>query len=163
MLSRLFEGKAFGQVKEVEADALREFGDYQQVFDEVMDALLAYQKARTDDVAVAGEDKIFKHPEYDDIGNVKNFLSVISSKEKLADLLEVGDDEIKINVTIGTDSEKVPDNCSLVTASYSVGGKSLGTYGVFGPIRMDYQKVISVLDSVGKVLETIINQKGKKT
>lgn len=160
IISRLFVGKSFSDVDEVEEAVLEEFASYKQVLDEVMDALMAYRKSRSG-VAVAGEDKIFNHPEYDDIGNVKNFLSVISSKEKLADILEEGNDEIKINVTIGTDSEKVPDSCSLVTASYSVGGKSLGTYGVLGPIRMDYQKVISVLDSVGKVLENIINQKGK--
>ena len=35
----------------------------------------------------------------------------------------------------------------------------MGTYGVIGPRRMDYQRVISVLESVGSILEAIINQK----
>ena len=55
----------------------------------------------------------------------------------------------------------MPDDCSVVTATYSAGGKNLGTYGVIGPIRMDYPKVITVLENVGKVLEDLVN--GKKT
>lgn len=46
-----------------------------------------------------------------------------------------------------------------MTATYSAGGKNLGTYGVIGPIRMDYTKVITVLENVGKVLEDIINSR----
>ena len=53
----------------------------------------------------------------------------------------------------------IRDSCSFVTATYSAGGKNLGTYGVIGPIRMDYTKVITVLENVGKVLEDIINSR----
>ena len=49
----------------------------------------------------------------------------------------------------------------MVTATYSAGGKNLGTYGVIGPIRMDYTKVITVLENVGKALEGIVSSKNK--
>ena len=73
------------------------------------------------------------------------------------------DDEIQINVKIGSSEDKdMPDDCSVVTATYSAGGKNLGTYGVIGPIRMDYSKVIAVLENVGKVLEELVNGKNKE-
>ena len=85
-------------------------------------------------------------------------ISVISSKDRLAEMIEGADDEIQINVKIGSNEEgDFSKDCSFVTATYSAGGKNLGTYGVIGPIRMDYTKVITVLENVGKVLEDIVN------
>lgn len=162
VISKLFEGKALSEVREVEEQVLAEFGQYRQVMSEVIDALKAYSRPRDEDVVLTGADKIFNHPEYEDIDNVKNFLSVISSKDKLAEIIGDEDDEIQINVKIGScDDKEVPEDCSVVTATYSAGGKNLGTYGVIGPIRMDYTKVITVLENVGKALEGLVGSRSK--
>ncbi len=75
--------------------------------------------------------------------------------------LLVGDNrDIKINVKIGADGyDEIPKECSLVTATYSANGTTLGTYGVIGPVRMDYQKVVAVLENVGRGLESIITNR----
>jgi heat-inducible transcriptional repressor len=100
-----------------------------------------------------------RHPEYADVDKMKNFLSVVSDRDKLANMLTT-DDDIEISIKIGNgDAGEVPDDCSLVTATYSAGGTKLGTYGVIGPLRMDYQKVVSVLEGVGKILEDVIKNK----
>ncbi len=162
VITKLFEGKTLLQVKEVEEEVLTEFGQYRQVMSEVIDALKSYTRPRDEDIVLTGAEKIFNHPEYEDIGNVKNFLSVISSKDKIAEIIGDEDDEIQINVKIGSSGDKdVPEDCSVVTATYSAGGKNLGTYGVIGPIRMDYTKVITVLENVGKALEDLIGSKNK--
>ena len=163
MLAKLFCGKALSEAREVEAEALGEFGQYRQVMTEVIEALKSYARPRDEDIVLAGPEKIFNHPEYEDIGNVKNFLSVISSKDKIAEIVGDEDDEIQINVKIGSaDDKDVPEDCSVVTATYSAGGKNLGTYGVIGPIRMDYSKVIAVLENVGKALEELVDGKNNK-
>lgn len=162
VIAKLFEGKALSEVKEVEEEVLSEFGQYRQVMREVIDALKSYTRPRDEDVVLTGADKIFNHPEYEDIENVKNFLTVISDKDKIAEIIGGEDDEIQINVKIGScDDSEVPEDCSVVTATYSAGGKNLGTYGVIGPIRMDYTKVIAVLENVGKALEGLIDKKKK--
>ncbi len=159
-LSKIFAGKALFEAKDVEADALAEFADYKQLLNDVIDALKAYTRPREGDVVLSGENKIFNHPEYEDVETVKNFISVISSKDRLAEIMNDGTDEIRISVKIGSsENEELPNDCSFVTATYSAGGKNLGTYGVIGPIRMDYPKVITVLENVGKVLEEIVNNK----
>ena len=157
MISELFAGKALSEVRETEEQILADFGQYREVMSEVIEALKSYTRPREEDVVLSGAEKIFNHPEYEDIGNVKNFLTVIASKDKLADIIEGENDEIQINVKIGSSGDKdVPDDCSVVTATYSAGGKNLGTYGVIGPIRMDYPKVITVLENVGKALEELV-------
>ena len=55
--------------------------------------------------------------------------------------------------------EEIPEDCSLDTATYSANGVKIGTYGVIGPVRMDYQKVVSVLEGVGKILEDMLTNK----
>lgn len=162
VIGKLFEGKALSEVKDIGEEVLSEFGEYRQVMHEVIDALKEYTRPGNKDVVLTGADKIFNHPEYEDIENVKNFLTVISSKDKLAEIIGGEDDEIQINVKIGSSGDAdVPDDCSVVTATYSAGGKNLGTYGVIGPIRMDYTKVITVLENVGKALEEMVGGRNK--
>ena len=100
------------------------------------------------------------NPEYNDVEKVKNFLSVVGDKEKVENLLSSDKDGIEINVKIGSDDGRTPDDCSVVTASYSVNGVNLGSYGVIGPTRMDYKKVVSVLECIGKILEETLEDKG---
>ena len=80
-------------------------------------------------------------------------------RDEIASLLAENSSNIEINIKIGGDNEESIKECSLVTASYQAGGVNLGTYGVIGPLRMDYKKVVSVLESVGKVLEDMLKDK----
>ncbi|MBR1968428.1 MAG: heat-inducible transcription repressor HrcA [Clostridia bacterium] len=160
LMTRLFVGKEFGEVVELEEIVTEEFQSYREIFDSVMSAISDYLEKKSDGVIIDGEGKILKHPEYSDSEKVKNFLSVVASKNKLAGLLQNDSDNIEINIKIGGEGDKeMPSDCSLVTATYSVSGVKIGTYGVIGPLRMDYQKVVSVLEGVGQILEDILNNK----
>lgn len=159
-LSNVFTGKTLREVCLTDADALQaEFDVYKTLFAEVIDALKAYV-TESDEVILEGEDKIFSHPEYADVDKLKNFMSVVTSKDKLLTLLSDDGKEVKINVKIGTDGyDEIPEDCSLISATYSANGVKIGTYGVIGPIRMDYKKVVAVLENVGRILESIISKR----
>lgn len=159
-LSNVFTGKTLKEVCLTNADALQaEFDVYKTLFAEVIDALKAYV-TESDEVILEGEDKIFAHPEYADVDKLKNFMSVVTSKDKLLTLLSDDGKEVKINVKIGTDGyDEIPEDCSLISATYSANGVKIGTYGVIGPIRMDYKKVVAVLENVGRILESIISKR----
>ena len=124
-----------------------------------MRAIEEYVEKSSANVVLEGEGKILNHPEYNDSEKVKNFLSVVTSKDKLVDLLASDSENIEINIKIGGEENKdMPSDCSLVTATYSASGVKIGTYGVIGPLRMDYQKVVSVLEGVGKILEDMLKK-----
>ncbi len=160
MISRLFVGKEFGEIISLGDVIKQEFSSYREIFDSVMDAIEDYIVKNNADVILEGENKILNHPEYTDSEKVKNFLSVVTSKNKLAGLLKDSNDNIEISIKIGgEDGQEMPSDCSLVTATYSASGVKIGTYGVIGPLRMDYQKVVSVLEGVGKILEDVLNNK----
>jgi len=160
LIARLFVGKEFGEIIGLGDVIKEEFQGYREIFDSVMSAIEDYIAKSGSNVILEGEGKILNHPEYNDSEKVKNFLSVVTSKNKLAGLLADNTDNIEINIKIGGEEGKdMPEDCSLVTATYSASGVKIGTYGVIGPLRMDYQKVVSVLEGVGKILEDMLKDK----
>ena len=160
VLSRLCSGKSFEEICNIKDDINNEFSGYKNIFLNVVEALKVYMTVQESDVIMEGQDKILDNPEYADINKIKNFLSVVTKKDKVMTLLTGDGRDIKINVKIGTDEyEEIPRDCSLVTATYSANGTKIGTYGVIGPIRMDYQKVVAVLENVGKILESILTNR----
>ena len=161
LISSLFTGKTLKEILALEDGIKEEFDSYREIFDGIMTAIEDYVDNSKTDIHLEGEGKILNHPEYTgDSEKVKNFLSIVTSKDKLAGLLDSDKDNIEINIKIGgEDDSEMPKDCSLVTATYSASGVKMGTYGVIGPLRMDYQKVISVLEGVGKILEDILKDK----
>ena len=107
---------------------------------------------------ISGKDRWSIHTSGDDAGefsvSTKDFLEVIDTKEKLADMIEDGAG-IEYNVKIGKDEKGGIERCAIVTAKYRYKGREIGHAGVIGPERMDYGKVISILESVKKAIDDI--------
>ena len=70
------------------------------------------------------------------------------------------DDGLELSINIGGDNSGL-DDCSVVTVSCNVKGKSKITAGVIGPMRMDYSKAISVLKEVAETIENVLNDEGE--
>lgn len=160
LMEKLMIGRKFSEIGLQDLNKINEeFSEYSEVFGKVIQALKEYV-LKNSDVILEGEEKILDHPEYADIDKIRNFLSVVTKKDKIVQLLDDDGRGIDMNIKIGTDGyDQIPEDCSLVTATYSVKGVKIGTYGVIGPIRMDYQKVVAVLENVGKILESIITKR----
>ena len=110
------------------------------------------------DVIVGGSSNLLDYPEYSDVTKAKHFLSVLESKETLRRLVS-RDGGMEITIRIGPENQ-VPalSDCSIVTASYRVGDHSTGTLGIIGPTRMNYNRVISVLDFMGRALSDVLSE-----
>ena len=159
IVNKIFGGKTFGEALLSVAELEQQFMEFKEIFYRIIEVLEDYVSDSTDRVLLEGQDKILNNPEYADTDKVKNFLSVVSDKGKVVNLLGDTSGKIEIKIKIGSDNENVPEDCSLVTASYSAGGVNIGNYGVIGPLRMDYKKVVSVLEGVGKILEEMLEDK----
>ena len=70
-----------------------------------------------------------------------------------------------ITVTIGDENEDSNlQDCSLITASYSVDGKLVGKIGVIGPTRMKYSKITSIIEYLTENLtDTFKLESGEST
>lgn len=91
-------------------------------------------------------------PDFQDIARFRALFSVLEQEDALVDLMKRHASEDGIDVIIGEENGSPElEGCSLVMSS----AKSDGAHamlGVIGPRRMNYEKVISVLDKVLKDL-----------
>lgn len=144
-----------------------EFTEFRYLFKSVINVIKEYVSERETDIICEGQAKILQYPEYNDLEKAKQFFEVMDSKKLLmsmfSDGAEQGDLEVKINIGGRDDIKGIPADCSVVTASYMIGDKNLGSAGVIGPSRMNYGKVVSVLDNVGNVLSSIAQKNDADT
>jgi heat-inducible transcriptional repressor len=126
--------------------------DYTKFFDAILDILKKYNsRIDADDVVLEGTSKILEYPEYANVTKAKALLNTLDARQELVEVLDT-DSSMRLNVSIGSDKSEAFGDCAIVTVNYVVDGKSVGKAGVIGPLRMDYSKVVSVLDYVSKVL-----------
>lgn len=109
-------------------------------------------------MAVGGTSNMLAYPEYSDVDKARNFLSLMETRDKLADIIR-GSGGMSFTVRIGPETG-VPEmaDCSIVTAAYSTRGGQQGTIGVIGPTRMQYSKVLSILNIIGHQLTDMFNE-----
>lgn len=157
VLSKVFQGK---QLKDVEnfdyAELDSELQGFKDIFEDVISILRIYISEHRDNMFVEGALKMLDYPEYNNVEDAKNFLSVISDKQSMSELLTSDEASIEFSVRIGKEDSGV-DKCAIITAAYKVGDEIMGQAGVIGPERMDYKKVIGVLDCMKKTLSTVID------
>lgn len=139
--------------------------EYEAVFKTVMKILKGYaHDEMLSDIVLEGSAKILEQPEYENLAKAKAMLELLDAKEELVPVLQ-NNDNMNLSIKIGKDNEikeGMPE-CAIVTANYSVNGVSVGNAGVIGPIRMDYSKVISVLDYIGKTINLLPAAPDKKS
>jgi len=65
-----------------------------------------------------------------------------------------------VRIYIGEESGyRVLDECSVVTAPYTVDGEVVGTLGVIGPTRMAYNRIIPLVDAAANLLGTALKSR----
>ena len=88
---------------------------------------------------------------------LRRLFDLFEQKTSLLHLLDVSQRAQGVQIYIGEESGLVPlDECSVVTASYEVGGQVIGTLGVIGPTRMAYERVIPIVDITAKLLSNAL-------
>ena len=125
--------------------------NYEVVYNAFYNALSNFTSER--DVKFTGKANILKQPEFSTVDDVKNIISKFESKDMVSKIEET-DDEVK--VYIGRESE-IDDNVTIVKTKYKVAGRE-GTIAVIGPKRMEYERVINMLE----YLKEHIENKGKE-
>ena len=107
-------------------------------------------------IALGGTSNLFKHPEFFDIDKAQSMLSVFETKEQLYRILSKAA-KLEFTITIGSENElEQMKDSSVVTATYKIAGKPVGSFGVIGPTRMNYAKVLTVLSCMGNTLSSVL-------
>ncbi|MGG3469365.1 heat-inducible transcriptional repressor HrcA [Neobacillus pocheonensis] len=104
-----------------------------------------------------GKTNMLSQPEFHDIAKIRSLLTMIDQEEWIYNLIRKN--STGINVKIGTENKiSAMDNCSLITASYTVGVENIGTIAILGPTRMEYSRVISLLQLLSHDLSEVFTK-----
>lgn len=106
------------------------------------------------DVKLDGITKLLQYPEYSDVSDLRDLMGVLEEKGKLIDVIsQKTTNEDGIHVYIGTDNETDGmKNTTLIFKNITVGGKQLAV-GVIGPKRMNYSRVIEMLNGLANGID----------
>jgi heat-inducible transcriptional repressor len=93
-----------------------------------------------------GGPQLLAQPEFRDVEKIRDLLAMLEEEKLLSDILHMQDGD-GVVVTIGQENKYTSiQNCSMVQATYRVDGQVIGTLAVLGPTRMEYGKIMGVLE-----------------
>jgi len=119
---------------------------YEAVYEIFYDAFNDFTK-NSSNVYFSGKANILKQPEYNSIEDVKRIIGKFDD-ENLVNKIEEASDGV--NVYIGEDSE-FDDDVTVIKSKYNINGEE-GTIAIIGPKRMEYDKVIGLLEYINEEL-----------
>lgn len=138
-------------------------GVHSEVISVILDAVAEAISPEEEEVPVytSGANNIFRYPELADTSKASELISAFEEKRLLVDMLKDVDAEENtgIQVYIGNEGPiSTMRDCSVVTASYDLGGGMKGTIGIIGPKRMDYENVVDNLKTLKVQLDNIFRK-----
>lgn len=84
----------------------------------------------------------------------------MENKDKIAEMFTYdGGEEGSVTIKIGS-PDNAPEGCSVVSTRVNLGENVSGSIGVIGPVRMNYKKVLSVLDKISEIIIDLIGRQG---
>jgi heat-inducible transcriptional repressor len=99
---------------------------------------------------VDGTSKILNYPEFSDVAKMKDFLQMLEQPEILFHDLENSENMKKdMIITLG-DELALPEakDFTIITTQYRINDENVGTINLIGPRRLDYSKIVSIINNV---------------
>jgi heat-inducible transcriptional repressor len=93
------------------------------------------------------------------MNRLRGLFNLFEQKTELLQLLDASRRGQGIHIFVGSESGLASlDECSVITAPYSADGQVVGTLAVVGPKRMDYERVIPIVDITARLLGNALSQ-----
>ncbi len=116
------------------------------------------------ELLIEGVVHLLDQPEFSaDLENMKKLMKAVEEKNKLIKLLDLCMKQNGLSIIIGEENaEEDMQSGSLIAQSYQVDDQNIGTLAIFGPKRMDYQKIIGIVNSTANNVSQILSSKRYK-
>lgn len=159
LLNERLSGLTLHQIRETFVDRVRDLQSEQtglvRLFIESVDQLFTDSRER-DKLHIGGAANIIEQPEFIDPRKFRSVIELVENEEIIVHLLERHDEQNNnIVVTIGRENADNVTEYSVMTATYKLEGAS-GRVGILGPKRMNYARMIPVVDRVAKTVARLL-------
>ena len=162
-LNKMVTGKNLNDIRK---NMLAELESMKENVNKLMQAAIEMAQQAIDtnlqdgDYVLAGETNLMGVSGWGDIERLKRLFDTFNQKRDILHLLEQSIHAKGVRIFIGEESGyEVLDDCSVVTSPYESEGQILGVLGVIGPTRMDYERVIPIVDLTAKMLGSALNSR----
>jgi heat-inducible transcriptional repressor len=159
-LNDKLRGKTINDIStQIATGVFKEIHQFKNILDSIIPIInQSMEDIDNIDLYSDGVTKILNFPEYKDLDKAKSFISFIEDKDLVVDLLLNNPISRNIEITIGNENIYDPiKDCSLITATYKLGDRTIGKIGVIGPTRMDYLKLVNTLQLFSVNITEIID------
>ncbi len=165
VINTFLQGLDLGEINLVVISQMKEqVGDYRDIVNNILDAIMQAVTEEDDvEIYTSGTTNILRYPELSDKDKAADLLYTLEEKKVLSELIVdkmEGEESRGIQVYIGDETTvESMKECAVVTATYEIEEGVYGKVGIIGPKRMDYQKVVSTLQSLMGQLDDIFKKK----
>lgn len=109
---------------------------------------------------LSGQTNLVSMASHGQLDNIEQIFAAFKQKQQIMNLLDRSLAAEGVKIFIGEESgSKGLSGCSIVTAPYKQNGESIGVLAVVGPTRMQYDKVIPIVDVTAKMLSAALDFK----
>lgn len=168
-LNTEFAGKSLLAIRAEILDLMRE---EKALYDKMLrnamllcDSSLEGEEASASDVFVDGASNILTKPEFADAERMRELFRTFEEKSRLVKILNecVARDHTvpgDVQIVIGGElADPSMQQCALITAPYRTGaGEKVGTLSVMGPMRIEYARMVGVVNYVARLIERMLRE-----
>jgi len=109
---------------------------------------------------MGGKINLFESPEFSEVGRMKTLLQALEEKNLLLTLLDKTMDAEGVQIFIGSEVQLSDmQTLSIITSPYRQGKNVVGALGIIGPTRMDYLKLIPIVEYSAQLVTEFLNAK----
>ncbi len=110
-------------------------------------------------VLIEGTGSFLDQPEFADVERMRALFRALDEKHRLLTLLDRVQRAREMQIYIGAESDfSAAGDVSVIASPYGNREQVLGTVGVIGPTRMNYQRVIPLVNFTAQVLSRVLEQ-----
>jgi heat-inducible transcriptional repressor len=160
LLNERLGGLTFSEIRSTFSERFKDIEEDHQpiirLFVDSMDKIFKDSRKK-DSLLITGAKNVIKHPEFEDPERFQSVIELIEDKDIIVHILENYEkNEDQVFISIGSENkDKKLDDYSFVTKEYKLGNSS-GTLGVIGPKRMEYSKIVAIVDYMARMLTEIL-------
>lgn len=117
----------------------------------MLDELCAVADETDERLYVGGTNNMLAQPEFRDVDKVRPLLALLEQAKTARLLLMPGGTGVQVRIGLENGIGPLQD-CTVISTSIAIDDEPFGTLGVLGPTRMDYARVMQILDYAGRTL-----------
>ncbi len=125
-------------------------------------AELALTKDDEPALFIEGIENLLHIPEMIVSERLDALLHLFEEKSILKEIMENNIEKDGVSTLIGEefDGDDIA-GCSIVFSNYKIGSKNVGALGILGPTRMDYERVVPLVDYTGRMVSDFLTEMAK--